>query len=975
MKHITFFLAFILTGFMAFSQESGPVKASMSGQLPLPVYVPSIAQQLKDGTFVGVEDETPRLGQPKRSGANMTIPGKGLPRGNDALIANQQSANQHRGKEPLLVFDANTSSYTPSDPTGAVGPNHFVGAWNTGFRIFDKQGNPLAPAASLSTLFPGNNLGDPIVLYDVQADRFIVTEFDQSPNGFNVAVCQGPDPVNDGWYVYTTGLTTGQFPDYPKFSIWSDGYYVTANISTNNRLFVIERDSALVGSPARFVAFPLTGIKTSGFYSPQAFNVTNGDLPPAGNASIVYMQDDAWSGVSDDHLKIWTANVNWVTPAQSTISQPQVINTTPFISVFDGGSFSNRPQPSGPDQDVLQATIMNQAQYRRFPGFNSVVFNFVVDTDGTNGELAGIRWYELRQTTDGDPWEIYQEGTYISPNNNKDAFSGSMAMDGYGNIGMGYTTVSTTEKIAIYYTGRYASDPLGQMTIEETLLAQSLNNNGSNRLADYVHLTVDPANDKTFWHIAEYFKSGRKDVVGVFQIASDNNHDVGVMAITAPNDGILSEEETVTVSLFNYGIEGQRDIPVFFRVDEGEWVYEVFADTLPPAATAEYTFTAKAAMGTVGQTYALQVGTALVNDEGTFNDTLVKQVTYLTSNDMGVVAILSPVSGIGISQNEDVTVSITNYGTAEMTNFEAGYLFESTLVTEVVPGPVATAETINYTFQQPVSFPALGEYQLKAFTSVTEDSNTANDTTTVTIVKSNCQPGADCSFGDGLTLFRFNNINNVSACSPDGYGDYTDQVAVIEQNETYELEVTTTYGDQFVRVWIDYNDNFVFESDELIVDNIELGNGQGAGTYSQIVIVDIPETVALGEHILRAKTSWDEPVPDDACEGSEYGETEDYKVNVGIYTDLTTRLINQTELQIRTVGNNQFEVIMESDELNETLVLSLHNILGQKVIENRISKSNGRYTYPLDLSYAEAGVYILRVGTYKYGKVQKIRVQ
>jgi len=342
---------------------------------------------------------------------------------------------------------------------------------------------------------------------------------------------------------------------------------------------------------------------------------------------------------------------------------------------------------------------------------------------------------------------------------------------------------------------------------------------------------------------------------------------------------------------------------------------------------------------------------------------------------MGVVAILSPLSGIGISQNEDVTVSITNYGTAEMTNFEAGYLFESTLVTEVVPGPVATAETINYTFQQPVSFPALGEYQLKAFTSVTEDSNTANDTTTVTIVKSNCQPGADCSFGDGLTLFRFNNINNVSACSPNGYGDYTDQVAVIEQNETYELEVTTTYGDQFVRVWIDYNDNFVFESDELIVDNIELGNGLGAGTYSQIVIVDIPETVALGEHILRAKTSWDEPVPDDACEGSEYGETEDYKVNVGIYTDLTTRLINQTELQIRTVGNNQFEVIMESDELNETLVLSLHNILGQKVIENRISKSNGRYTYPLDLSYAEAGVYILRVGTYKYGKVQKIRVQ
>lgn len=975
MKQFTFILAFIMTGLMAFSQAEGPVKASSSGNLPAPIRVASIARQISEGTFIGVNaDEPARLGQPKRSGANMTIPGKGLPLGNDALVANQQNAQRRQGREPLLVFDANTSSYTPSDPTGAVGQNHFIGAWNTGFRIFDKQGNPLTPTASLSTLFPGNNLGDPIVLYDVQADRFIITEFDQSPNGFNVAICQGSDPVNDGWYVYTTGFTTGQFPDYPKFSIWSDGYYVTANISTNNRLFVIERDSALVGATARFVAFPLTGIKTSGFYSPQAFNVTNGDLPPTGNASIVYMQDDAWSGVSTDHLKIWTANVNWQTPAQSTLSEPQVIETTPFISVFDGGSFSNRPQPSGPDQDVLQATIMNQAQYRRFPGYNSAIFNFVVDTDGTSGELAGIRWYELRQSADGEPWQIYQEGTYVSPYGNKDAFSGSMAMDGQGNIGMGYTTVSTTEKIAIYYTGRFASDPPGQMTIDETLIAQGLNNNPSNRLADYVHLTLDPANDKTFWHIAEYFKSGRKDVVGVFQIASDNNHDVGMTAINAPNDGMLSNEETVSVTLFNYGAEGQRDIPVYFRVDGGEAVQEIFNDTLPPAAMAEYTFTAKAAMGTIGQTYSLTVGTALENDEGTFNDSIVKLVTYLNTSDLGVVGISSPVSGIGVSQDEAVTVNISNFGTAEMTNFTAGYLFEDDLITETVPGPVSTGQTIAFTFQQTVSFPQLGNYQLKAFTQVGDDANTANDTTTVEIVKSNCQPGADCSYGDGLTLFRFNNINNPSSCSEGGYGDYTDQVAVLEQSETYELEVATGYGDQYVRVWIDYNDNFVFETNELIVDNIVLGDNQGAGNYSQVLSISIPDTVALGEHLLRAKTSWNEAVPDDACEVSEYGETEDYKVNIGIYTSQASRLLSEANLEVRSLGQNRFEVSLQSDALNETLVLSLHNILGQKLIENRISKENGRYTYPLDLSYAEPGVYVLRLGTYTYGKVQKIRV-
>lgn len=975
MKHFTFLITLFFAAVMLHAQTDGPVKASASGTLPAPISVPSIAEQLRNGTFVGVDaDEPARLGQPKRKGANMTIPGKGMPLGQDALVRAQQTARRTDGREPKLVFDANTSSYTPSDPTGAVGPNHFIGGWNSGFRIFDKQGNPLAPTASLSTLFPGNNLGDPIVLYDVAAGRFIITEFDQSPNGFNVAICKGADPLNDGWWVYTTGFTTGQFPDYPKFSIWSDGYYVTSNIGTNNKLFVIERDSALVGATARFVSFPLTGIKTSGFYSPQAFNVTNGDLPPAGNASIVYMQDDAWSGVNEDHLKIWTANVNWETPAQSTISQPQIINTTPFISVFDGGSFSNRPQPAGPDQDVLQATIMNQAQYRRFPGYNSVLFNFVVDTDGSSGELAGIRWYELRQTADGQPWEIYQEGTYVSPYGNKDAFSGSMAMDGQGNIGMGYTTVSSTEKIAIYYTGRYAADPPGVMTIDETLIGQSTSNNPSNRLADYVHLTLDPANDKTFWHIAEYFKSGRKDVVGVFQIASDNNNDVGATAITSPNDGSLTNEESVSISLFNYGALGQRDIPVFYRVDEGEWVQEVFADTLPPAATATYTFSTKADLSIMGQTYHITAGSALTGDEGGTNDTITKAVTHLLTSDLGVAAISSPQSGTGTSTGEMVTVTIANSGTAEMFDFEAGFLFEGQLVTETVTDTVPSGGSLNFSFTQTVDFPALGNYTLKAFTMVPNDANISNDSSTVVITRYTCQPGADCSYGDGLSLFRFNNINNPSACSEGGYADYTDQVAVIEQSETYELEVATGYGDQFVRVWIDYNDNFVFETNELIVDNIELGNGQGAGTFSQIVNISIPDTVALGEHLLRAKTSWNAPVPDDACEASEYGETEDYKVNVGIYTNVSTRLINEAVLQLNALGNNRYEVVLDAPELNEVLVISLHNILGQKVLENRIAAVNGRYTYPLDLSYADEGVYILRLGNYTYGKVKKIQV-
>ena len=363
-------------------------------------------------------------------------------------------------------------------------------------------------------------MGDPIVIYDNIADRFLITEF--YSNGFYVGVSKGPNPVTSGWWVYT--FPTSSFPDYPKFSLWSDGYYITANkdqgsAGSSQVVFALERDKMLVGNTtALMIGFPLTGIVTSGFYSPLAFNVNGSNLPPAGNVPIVYMQDDSWSGVSTDHLKLWSVNVNWTTPANSTISSPQIINTQPFDGLFDGGSFSNIPQVSGSDMDCLQATIMFMAQYRRFPTYNTAVFNFVVDLNGADN-YSGIRWFELRQPSAGGAWSIYQEGTYSQPNGHS-AFSGNMCMDANGNIALAYTTVSTTLYPAFRYTGRYASDPLGTMTFAEQVIANGNQSDPSSRYGDYSQMTIDPTDDVTFWSIGEYFTGGtRKNHVGVFQFA------------------------------------------------------------------------------------------------------------------------------------------------------------------------------------------------------------------------------------------------------------------------------------------------------------------------------------------------------------------------------------------------------------------------------------------------------------------------
>jgi PKD repeat protein len=519
------FLLFGLANFITrgYSQNSSPAIPTGSQRPTLittsePVtLVSSIAVQMNDGTFKPAEDKA-REFNPKRWGSNTSMPGKGLPNGNDPLWEQQSRAPKIQGRAPILTFEAASASSTPTDPTGAVGPNHFVNSWNSAFRIWDKAGNPLTAPASLGTILPGT-MGDPIVIYDRYADRFLITEF--YSNGFDVAICQGPNPVTDGWYVYR--FPTNTFPDYPKFSVWSDGYYITANkdqnsASTSQVVFALERDKMLVGNiTAQMIGFPLTGIVTSGFYSPLGFNANGPTLPPPGNAPIVYMQDDAWNGVSVDHLKIWSVNVNWITPASSTISSPQIINTQPFDGLFDGGSFSNIPQPSGSDVDALQATIMYMAQYRRFPTYNSAIFNFVVDLNGADN-YSGIRWYELRQTTDGAPWTIYQEGTYSQPNGHS-AFCGNMCMDANGNIGLAYTTVSTTLFPSLRFTGRYASDPLGTMTFAEEVIANGTQSNPSSRYGDYAQMTIDPTDDVTLWSIGEYFNGGRKNHVGVFQIA------------------------------------------------------------------------------------------------------------------------------------------------------------------------------------------------------------------------------------------------------------------------------------------------------------------------------------------------------------------------------------------------------------------------------------------------------------------------
>lgn len=989
------FLFFVALGF---SQEKKIMKATM---VTTATYMKEVAP------FEGrkLQPAKPREGEinPKRkAGSNKLVPGKGYPRGIDPLLAKQKNnQNKRAGKGPSFLFEVNSSGRAPTDPTGAIGPNHYVSAKNSAFAIHDRSGNELVSSTSLSEIFPGETDGDPVVFYDNFADRFVITQFKgafSNPDGLLIAISKGPNPVTDGWYTYQFILDS--FPDYPKFSIWSDGYYVTANknqdaIRDNEVVYVMERDKMLLGDEeSKIIGFPLPGGNTFGFYSPASFNALGNELPPKGDARIVFYQDDEWEGVSQDALKFWKINVDWSAPSQSTIAEAEEIAVTPFDSVFDGGDFSNLPQPGGASNniDVLQGAIMYATNYRRFCGYNSVVLNFAVDIDPVADNISGIRWYELRQNGDGQPWTVFQEGTYTSPDG-KSAWCGSMAMDVFGNIGMAYTTMGTIANGAtadsfasIRYTGRFAGDAPGTMTIAEQTIVEGTGPqvNGGARYGDYAHLTVDPLDDQTFWHIAEYFEAtgdNARNIVGVFKVAEVVTTDVGVVRIDAPAvDAAFSTAEIIKVTIKNFGTTAQTNIPVTYSINGGSAISELFAGPLNPGQTASFSFATTADLSKENE-YTIQAETNLTGDVTPENDCAIKKLKNLPPVDVGVTELVSPTSDSGVSTApERVTVTIFNYGNLPQSNIPVFYILNNgDTISEVFSGTVPSQEFVNYTFTVDADITGIGSFEFKTGTKLPEDQDTSNDTITTIVERVFCRPTSDCTkFGDGITYFQLSNVTNAPIVCNTGYEDFSKNIDFhINLNRSigaYTLTIQTGFanadGAERLSLWIDSNDNTVFEESELLLDNIIV---KKANT-NQDIILSLPKEFPLGKHILRIRAGdVDEnngaPL-NEPCSSMQQGTTHDYAVTIGESKEAST------EVFVVNNSDNQFLITKQDTGLEKELRVYVFNVLGQIIASNMVKKdANDRFAYTIDMSYAKTGVYFVRYGEKKKGYSAKFVVE
>jgi hypothetical protein len=403
----------------------------------------------------------------------------------------------------------NINGVLPPDTNGDVGPNHYVQWVNLSLAIYNKSGTRLYGPTNGNTIFSGfggpcetRNDGDPIVLYDERADRWLLSQFalpnyPKGPFYQCIAVSATPDPTG-AYNRYQ--FSFNKMNDYPKFGVWADGYYMAFNqfaagsgAWAGQGVAVFERDKMIAGTAARMVYIDMASDATLGGMLPADLD---GQSPPAG-APNLYMQFDD----NPDQLQLWAFHADWTNAANAGFTKIGTLATAAFDSNMCNGSRNCIPQPGTTAKlDAIADRLMYRLQYRNLGSYEAWVVNHTVDASGA--DRGGVRWYEIRKANNA--YSIYQQGTYSPDATNR--WMASAAMDSAGNIALAYNTSGSSTYPSVRYTGRLVTDTLGQMTQGEADIIGGAGSqtSTSSRWGDYSMLAVDPTDGCTFWATLEY---------------------------------------------------------------------------------------------------------------------------------------------------------------------------------------------------------------------------------------------------------------------------------------------------------------------------------------------------------------------------------------------------------------------------------------------------------------------------------------
>jgi hypothetical protein len=207
--------------------------------------------------------------------------------------------------------------------------------------------------------------------------------------------------------------------------------------------------------------------------------------------------------VEDDGIYVWKYHVDWNEPAKTKVSGPEKIAVAPYHYLCGGQLTNCVPQP-GTDRrlDAQGDKIMQRLVYRRAGGHESIVAVHSVDTVAGGG---GVRWYEFRVDGKRDV-RLHQQGTYAPDGLYR--WMPSPAMDRRGNIAIGYSFGGSPNYPGQRIAARLANDPLGMLTLHETVLVEGQASQNLMRWEDYAQTAMDPSDDCTIWYAGDYVKPG-----------------------------------------------------------------------------------------------------------------------------------------------------------------------------------------------------------------------------------------------------------------------------------------------------------------------------------------------------------------------------------------------------------------------------------------------------------------------------------
>jgi hypothetical protein len=433
---------------------------------------------------------------------------------------------------PIASFEgldfANWGNGHPPDTNGDVGPEYYIQSVNTSIGIYRKTDGVRVAAFTFDTFMSqgnfGNlcdtdNFGDPVVVYDTFADRWIITDFAfqlnasggvvNPPGAYQCfAASQSGDPVSGGWNFYSINITD-RLNDYPKFGIWSDGLYMSANMFgfsangsfANVRVWAFNKAQMYAGAPTAqvvtFNAAKVSGGGTNFTLLPSNARLQTG-TPPAGRPNLFA----ALTGFTNV-VRIWKFHVDWNNVANSTFTGPTDASTGASWAVGP----NTVPELEGNTLDTLTYRAMMQNQYTNIGGVESL-WN-VHTVAGSSSSQAAVRWYQV-PVTGATIGSALQASTYNPDSRNR--FMPSVAVDRIGNMAIGYSVSNAAMYPAIRYSGRLAGDAANTITQTETSLIEGTGgqvhtfSDGTldHRWGDYSAMTLDP-DGCTFWYTNEYY--------------------------------------------------------------------------------------------------------------------------------------------------------------------------------------------------------------------------------------------------------------------------------------------------------------------------------------------------------------------------------------------------------------------------------------------------------------------------------------